>query len=272
METGARRIIGPRLERFEPIIRDCYEAGVVAPTLTAVGPRSEHLRCAALFLKRGLTDLRASWLLVSTGYSGAAAAVIASLWENALTVVALCDEPARIGDVKASKEGDIPWPPMQLAKFAATATERDSLSAGITDKFELAWRQIYGPYKWLCKIKHPTFRSANHEAFSASVEPDEFVVMAAPDIRPGDDGLKATLFAIAIARLSEAIESFVASFERAVESPHYVEYRSRMDRVKQASPVFIKAIDYLPFDIARDKVSKEYVAMRRSGLVLAHDA
>ena len=115
-EEGAVSALSVSLEPLEPAIRACFEAGVEVPTLPVVDQGPDRLRYAAIFLKRTLTDLRATWLLVRRGYTAAAAATAAALWENSLAAACLAHGSALVDALEASASGDLPWPPQRLAK------------------------------------------------------------------------------------------------------------------------------------------------------------
>lgn len=263
MEDGAREMLQPWLSQFQPAVEACYEAGVYAPMLWREVERPEHVRCAALFHKKALTDYRAGWLLLSIGYTSAAAAVFASLWENALTVCHVITTPGSVTEIRKHPEGDVPWKPMELAKHQARRLTADEVKSDLKDAYEATWREVYGPYKWLCKIKHPTVRSAAHDAFSASVKEDEFVVMAAPDVRESDRVTKALLLMIATARLSDATSAFVGGITADHESRDYQAYSARVGVLNASMAVFRNAtVSPLAFDIAGETVSKEYRDIR----------
>ena len=262
MELSARSALRAALGEYEPAVQACYEAGVQS---AAIGARKEiptHLAVAGLFLKKALTDLRCAWLLLTTGYTSPAAAVVASLWENALSVATIANHPECLPEIKGA-EGDIPWSPQDLAKRCAKDFTKASLQAGVTDKYERMWREVYGQYKWICKIKHPTMRSAVHDAFGASVKSNEYVIMAAPDLRPEDRVAKVMLLSIAVTRMVEAITAFVAARVPEDQDPAYLDYGSMIRKVLEGIQLFSKGLEGpLPFHIADEKVAAEYRALR----------
>src|SRR5256885_720400 len=115
MELSARSALRADLSDYEPALEGCYEAGVQSAAIGAGKEIPAHLAVAALFLKKALTDLRCAWLLLTTGYTSPAAAIIASLWENALSVATISNHPECLREIKGA-EGDIPWSPQDLAK------------------------------------------------------------------------------------------------------------------------------------------------------------
>jgi hypothetical protein len=159
METAAEVALKNQLSQFEPAIRDCYEAGVQVPTLASKRYGQPDILFSALFLKKALNDLRAVWILVSTGYTSQAAAVAATLYENALAASCLAGDPICAERLQKERTGDLPWSAQDLAKLLAKRWQEDAQKAKRVfkkEEFELAWREVYSAYKWLCKIKHPT--------------------------------------------------------------------------------------------------------------------
>jgi hypothetical protein len=261
-EIAARSALQAGLAEYEPAVEACYEAGVQAAAVSARQETPEHLAVAGLFLKKLLTELRTAWLLVTTGYTSPAATVVASLWENALVVATVSNHPECVADIKAG-DGDIPWGAQELAKRCAKDWTNDSLQLGVTDKYEAMWREVYGQYKWMCKIKHPTMRSAVHDAFSASVKSNEYVIMAAPDLRPQDRVAKVMLLSIAVTRSVEAITAFVAARKPQDQDPAYLEYGRMIRKILSRMRLFSDGLKGpLPFHIADEKVAAEYRELR----------
>jgi hypothetical protein len=264
MEAAARSTLRPDIAQYEDSIRCCYEAVVQSAAISAGQEIPPHLAVAGLFLKRVLTDLRTSWLLLSTGYTSPAATIAASLWENALTVVTIANHPECLPEIQ-SANGDIPWSPQELSKRSARDSAADDLKAGLYDRYEKTWRELYGQYKWLCKIKHPTMRSAAHDAMGASVQPNEYVIMAAPDLRPEDRVAKVMLLSIAATRTIEAVTSFVAARHPQEGDLAYKEYGIMIQRVLSKFESFKQGLTgQLPFHIADEKIAEEYRTLSRA--------
>lgn len=261
MEEGARIALHPQLTAFEPAIRSCYEAGVQVAALPVRVAAREHIDVAALFLKKTLTDLRAAWLVLRTGYTSPAAALVASLWENALSAAHISKHPESI--TALSPGADLPWGAQRLAKLSA----RDLVGelSSTTEKFELAWREAYASYKWLCKMKHPTLRSAGHDAFSAATGEGDYVVMAAPDIRSHDIANKAMLLAIASSRTFEALSAFVYATRCETSHDAYQTYDRLIQPFLQSRHVFSDAIknSRIAFDVSDATIAAEYRELRR---------
>lgn len=263
MEPSARIKLASSLVPFEKALRLCYEAGVEAPTLSASRHAEEDVRCAALFLKRCLNDLRATWLLVRVGYTSQAASIAASLWENALVVSVVAGRAAEIQELQNAGDGEIPWGPIRLAQKLADLWQEETLrkSQPFPDsEREKAWREVYSAYKWLCQIKHPTVRSTIYDAPATTVESGAYVVMAAPDMRDADLVVKATVLTISLSRSLEAVRRFALGTDphRLVEtnSPFWRRFKSAESAALEASRLIRSRP--LPFDISDSTVARQW--------------
>ena len=267
MERVAADFLIEVLSPFAEPMRLCYEAGIQAPTLPGTRHNSEDLRIAALFLKKTLGDLRAVWLLTCMGYTSQAASVAASLYENALAVTSFAGDEAAAKKFSSSRLGDLPWGAKELAQrlgarwSSAAVTEGRSFTGA---EREIAWRNVYSQYKWLCKIKHPTLPSALHDAGATAVTTPEFVVMAAPDLRPEDTPVKATVVFIALVRTLEAVRFFGREISPDKSHSTYIEFRHR---VENASTLMADAyknsqIGPLPFDLRDSSLMREILDIR----------
>jgi hypothetical protein len=81
LELSARETVTSQLMVFLPIVKNCYELGVQAPTLKCPRKSERDMLVAGLFLKKSLNDFRSVWILLTTGYTSQAAAVAASMFE-----------------------------------------------------------------------------------------------------------------------------------------------------------------------------------------------
>lgn len=256
-----------QLHAFCAPFRDCYEAGVQAPTLTNDREIAVDMRLAALFLKRSLNDLRAVWVVTCMGYTSEAAAIAAALFEHALAVEALAGSEARARELRESSSGDLPWPPLELAKIHVQLLREEATICGnsIPDHdYERLWREVYSAYKYLCKIKHPTLRSTSHDAGSTNLRDSEFVVMAVPDLRPEDLSLKATVLMISVSRVYQAVRRFSLNLEWDGELPYCQDYLRRMRGVWRGAIDAYKSLATgpLPFDISDAAISTEYRSLK----------
>jgi hypothetical protein len=263
MEATAMQVLKTQLAPFEASARTCYESGVQASTLQGKRHGASDMMFAALFLKRALNDLRSTWVLLEIGYTSQAASVAASLFENALAVPCLAGNKSNAQKLANSTSGDLPWSPQQLARLLARQWQEEGhISKTKFDKedYESAWREIYSGYKWLCKIKHPTLPSAVHDASSTLLASSQYAVLAAPDLRTEDLAVKATVLAIVINRVREAIRSFVFALNCDTTTPDYKRFVERMQEVaagvKEAFKVL--ATQPLPFDIHDSSLAEDW--------------
>jgi hypothetical protein len=220
-----------------------------------------------MFLKRTLTDLRAVWTLLMDGYTSAAAAVAAALYEHALAVSAVAGHPDRSKEVIGSPLGDLPWSPTRLAQLLAEQESKVYAPGTEADlMYERTWRETYGGYKFLCKIKHPTMRHSVPALGNTDLGDGEFVVMAAPDNRPQDVPLKATVLMIATTRSFDAVNAFGLARRLRVESSQYKSFDAKMTRVGPALRLAFQSATAsfpLPFHIGDEKVGREYREIRK---------
>ena len=276
LETVASESLVAQLGAFHAPFRDCYEAGVQAPTLTDDREIAFDMRLAALFLKRSLNDLRAVWVVTCMGYTSEAATIAAALYEHALAVEALAGSEARARELQESSSGDLPWSPLELAKTHAQLMREEAVSCGTSipdDDYERLRREVYSAYKYLCKIKHPTLRSTSHDAGSTNLRDGEFAVMAAPDLRPEDLSLKATVLMISVSRIYQAVRRYSLNSECDREQPYYQDFLHRMQGVVPGAINAYKSLTTgpLPFDISDAAISSEYRSLKIAQSVAATD-
>lgn len=266
-EACASIVIEGQLAPFESIICDCYEAGILAPTLSGKRHREPDMLLSAMFLKRALNDLRVTWVLLCYGYTAQAAAVVAALYENALAAASLAGDLERTKQFKSSKSDDIPWSPQQLAKICSDRSKQDAEIAGKQfsgDEYELTWREVYSAYKWLCKMKHPTYRSVFHDIGATAIKKGEYVVMSAPDIRGEDFAVKATILTIAISRTHDAVRRFALALQCDTKSTAYKEFIATLNKVVAETPKALKgAMSHpLPFNIQDSPLARDWSRLK----------
>jgi hypothetical protein len=148
---------------------------------------------------------------------------------------------------------------MELAQFRAERWKVDGTVSSPSD-YEMAWREVYSAYKWLCKIKHPTLRSASHEAKSTALVTSDFVVMAAPDVRDEDQPVKATILTTVTNHVKSGVIHFATALECMPADPAYISFR---DRIGSVDALLEKAYEVkmtrdLPFTIRSDRVAQEW--------------
>jgi hypothetical protein len=263
LEIAAKELVSLTLDPFKHSIRSIYLAGITAPTLPGTKKNNVDLELAALFLKRALSDFRGVWLLITLGYTSQAASVGASLYENSLAVVALAGNPENAMKLLRKSSGNLPWTPKKLSQIAVKLSSENSNSTGQVEdqnNYQRAWRQVYAGYKWLCQIKHPTMPSVKHDADSTSVRPEEYVVMAIPDTRLEDYPVKVTIINIAIARMIEAIRSFIEATGCETRDPKYREISNNLNTAYQEVLDANDQLDIsdLPFTISHTELASEY--------------
>ena len=230
LEAAAQEKLAEQLRLFEAPFRDTYEAAVIAPVLRAGAPVESDVRCAALHFKRVLNDLRSVWLLLRMGYASQAAAVAASLYENALATVCLTISADNVQTYLKSDSGELPWKPMAMAKMVV---EHEGKIPGTAD-YENGWRALYAHYVWLCQTKHPTMPSVVHDTRASTVR-NGYVVMALPNVHAQDLPLKAQVAIISLHRAHESIEFLLRAFGFKEPWPDTHRFAERFSRAKEGS-------------------------------------
>lgn len=267
MEASASLKLAEMLNPFQKPVEICYECGVEVPTLKCKRSKEKDLRVSSLFLKRTLNDLRAIWHLLLLGYTSQAGSIAAAAFENALIASCVAGNVDRADRLLNSESGDSPWSVVELCKMKAKQMKEEAeiIEETFTEKdFDLAWMGIYGAYKWLCRIKHPTLPSTLHDAFSASAKSEEFVVMAAPDIREEDLPNKFTILAITISRIHDAIRSFAFSIKADHDDPRVILWTERLNTIIPSSMEAYESVRFsLPFDIKYSRLAKEYANLKQ---------
>lgn len=254
LELTSSPEIAKMLKPFVEPITDCYECGVEAPTLDCKREKTKDIIVAALFLKRSLNDLRAAWNLLLLGYTSQAGSVAAAAFENTLATSCIAENIKRAEKFLNSKTG-LPWSVVDLCKiYARKLREQDSGigRASVDIESENYWEILYSQYKWLCQVKHPTIPSALHDAFSVSLKGDEFIVMAAPDIREEDLPSKAFILSVTILRVGEAIESFAIARKLDFEKPNVVAWQKRLDSIVRSLDKAVDPLTKIPLPFTYD--------------------
>lgn len=221
LELASSPEIAEMLKPFLQPITDCYECGVEVPTLPCRRETTKDINVAALFLKRLLNDLRATWDLALLGYTSQAGSVAAAAFENALAISCIAGNISRAEQFLKSKTG-LPWSVAKLCRMHARRTTED----------ENYWKVLYSQYEWLCKVKHPTIPSALHDAFSVSLTGAEYIVMAAPDTRMEDLPSKAFILSVTILKVTEAIDGFALARQLDFEKSNVSSWQERLDSIR----------------------------------------
>jgi hypothetical protein len=259
LEDHAKVNIASQLLAFEKSFRLTYEAGVIIPVLRANGKAILDVRCGALFFKRVLNDLRAVRVLLHCGYTSQAAAVAASLYENALAAVCLLSSPANSDILMKSQSGELPWKIIEMAKMVVGYEGK----APGSKEFENQWRALYAQYAWLCQCKHPTMQTVIHDN-TATALPKGYVIMALPNTRDQDLPYKAMIAINSLVRAHETIQAFSSALGYRDSLPLDYQFSERFTRAKESawdafSP-FLKAQN--PISIERNWFVKKYPPVR----------
>ena len=260
LELRAAAAISRQLAAFESPFRDTYEAGVIVPVLRAQRRAVLDVRCAALFFKRVLNDFRGVWVLLRRGYTSQAAAIAASLYENALASICLTQSNDNISDFQTKPDGEIPWSPIEMAKMV-NRVEGKKVN---TKEFENGWRSLYAHYVWLCQIKHSTRQSVIHDTVASSLAHKHYVIMALPNIRDEDVPVKALVAIISLHRTLDSIEAIAKALGFKKQMPDDYKFRERFQRARELSWEAFKP--YLkgpnPITISQSWFPKKYPPIR----------
>lgn len=258
-ESAARNTIYSDLHVFEDPLRKCMVAGVQVLTLPAERRNEHDIIQSALFLKRALNDLRSVWLLTSVGYTSQAASVATSLVEHALLASCMAGHPDRAEKYKLGSTDDLPWSVKDMIRFEVKETKSGK-------EFEIAWRQIYSAYKWLCKIKHPTYKSGMHDAHSAKSDTGQYIVMALPDTRPENKSVKFMILTISTVRTLCAIDKIRESLKCDESTDTYVAVKNLLDESMQSvTAIFDASLKQpLPFILGETALTRELLDLHRN--------
>jgi len=234
-ESAASALLLGRLKPFREPVRDCYEAGVQSQCLLPCARRSTtDLRVAALYLKRVLMDLRATWLLCIRGYTSQAAAVAASLFENALASEIVSGDPEKAAQCLEEPTGGLPWSVREMTNLRVPRREAAAQLRGqtFTDTERLSAGDItYYTYRWLCKMKHPTTPSLVHDASGTKLGDRTFVVMALPNVHEDDLTLKGLILTDVVLEAKSSVHAFAEAHEPDRASPAHRDFAERMEGI-----------------------------------------
>lgn len=253
LELASTPKIAKMLNPFSQPVIDCYECGVEAPTLSGKYNKGPDICITALFLKRLLNDLRATWNLLLLGYTSQAGSVAAAAFENAFIIICVAGNDQSARKLVSCKSGGSPWSVAELCRMYVSQLERK----GELSEKDLAdlngkayWEILYAQYQWLCNLKHPTIPSTLHDAFSVSLTGDDYIIMAAPDVRDEDLPNKAFILTTITLHTWEAIESFALARELDDEDSRVISWKERFGSIgtnldKAVDPIMKMP---LPFD------------------------
>jgi hypothetical protein len=256
LEATALAVVSTQIALFEAPFRDTYEAGVIVPILRSKGLATIDVRCAALLHRRVLNDLRGVWVLLSRGYTSQAASIAASLYECALGAICLTLSETNVAEFLADPHGELPWSPTAMAKMVVASEGKSAESKD----FENGWRALYAHYVWLCQIKHSSRSSVTHDTVASTLAPNQYVVMALPNVREEDVGVKAMVAIISLCRTHECIAAFAKALGFSSELPSDFKFAERFTKAREtawtAYEPFLKQGN--PINIGQSRFTKKY--------------
>jgi hypothetical protein len=207
---GARKL-SHHLSDLEEAFQSSYEAALIAPTLRREADRGKF-KHAALYFRRALNDLRAVWLLLSSGYTAQASTSAGSLFESCLASICLLD-PDRVQEfetwLKSTDGNDFPWGSMKMAQMVSAPT---SDLNNPDPAYQNSWRSLYARYVWLSQIRHSTFQSVIHDVRGGMLNSGEYVLMAIPNCNEADLPVKLGIAVGALADTQEATGAMLKAF------------------------------------------------------------
>lgn len=210
IEEEARAAIEPALTPLEPALAILHDAANGLTELPGEWEDEQHILVAGGCLKRALDDLRAMWLLLRSGYTSAAAAAAADLWEHSMLAACCARDPGLASQFLKDVPGDPMLGPLALCEALAMITHSPPHGETATaDQIEGTKLEFYAAYKWLCQLKHPSARATIHHSAGTTVGGDGVLgLMAHPDSRDGDVPVKQMILASAYGVLDRAITHF----------------------------------------------------------------
>jgi hypothetical protein len=242
LEFAAKERLSKELSGYGKAFGLCAEAGIEVTCLDHDNRGCERLMLSALFLKRVLNDLRGVWLLLSCGYTSQAASIAASLYENALAARCIAISDERASKLKNCTLGQLPWSKKEMCKII-TQDEMDRGEASLSH--EDGWKLLYGQYSWLCEIKHPTLQQAIHDAGATAHGKSGYVVMALPDVREDNFGMKMLICLIVLTTSKAAIQAFARA----------VGVKEKSDNEKRFAKTMEDIDEFLTQQLRKDKAS-----------------
>ena len=150
VEQESREQQRPLLSRLEPAIAVLHDAPNALTGLATGEPNAPHLIVAGEAIQRALDDLRALWLLLQSGYTVAASAVAADLWEHAMLATCtagdevLAAEFTKAEPIERPEPGDLAGRAVQLLAVAGADAERMMLEFSVG-------------YEWLRQLRHTNY-------------------------------------------------------------------------------------------------------------------
>ncbi len=157
-----------------------------------------------MLLKRALTSLRATSLLLVRGYTSEAAAIASSLFETRLySNYILDDDSLAERFTKHSNSQEFVWRPNQMIRAEAEQNLRRANKQGNSSVLKKEIDLIGASYLFLCSLKHGNPIPLRHvvggrdDIVGPAFTDGGFPLMALPDTRPEDIIVKAVILTAA---------------------------------------------------------------------------
>lgn len=251
-ETDATVRLRAVLEPLEPALAILHDLGNWLTEMPGEWDRGDHhILVAGGLIKRALDDLRAAWSLLNLGYTAAAGAAAADLWEHAMLASWVAVQPEAALRFQEDTFADKRFGAWKLAEAVARLIPAGTLPAmPPKEEIEHSARQMYSGYQMLCQLKHPTYRALRHTSSSTVSGDGELGLMAFPNTRDDDAELKKLVIVIAHGVLDSALLYFAVALKIDETSAVWDEWLSARDEsycVIQAH--FTPAEVRLPFTI-----------------------
>jgi hypothetical protein len=272
LEHFGTRKVSHRLSEFEEAFRSSYEAALIVPTLRREADRGKF-KHAALYFRRALNDIRAVWLLLSSGYTAQASTSAGSLFESCLASTCLLNED-RVQEfekwLESADGNDFPWGSMKMAQMVCAPTGDLSSS---DPAYQNSWRALYARYVWLSQIRHSTFQSVIHEARGGTLDSGDYVVMAIPNCDEADFPVKLGIAVGALADIQQATGAMLSAFgyEEKTASAHFA---CRWSKAREEISSLVKQYSHLenPITIARTRFLRRHPPIPSTAKVTGHPA
>lgn len=258
LEHFAARKLASRLLDIEGAFRTSYEAAMIAPTLRKQVDRGKFTH-AALYFRRALNDLRAVWLLLSSGYTAQGATSAGSLFESCLASICLLD-PARVQEfenwLKSTDGNDFPWGPMKMAQMTSSPTGDPN---NPDPHFQNSWRALYARYVWLSQMRHSTFQSVMHDVRGGMLDSGDYAMMAIPNCDESDLPVKLGIAIGALADIQDATGALLEAFGYGEKTQHS-DFDTRWLKARERLEALIRSTASIenPITIARTKFVRRY--------------
>lgn len=231
LEQEALAQLTPQLAPLEPAVAILHDAANWLTDLYSDEKYEDHLLVSAGALKRALDDLRAVWLLLNRGYTAAGGAVAADLWEHATFALCASRDPDTAIQFQKSLPADRSFDAKKLAESFAHWHHAGEDPPASTERVELTMLELYIPYRWLCQIKHPTFRAVSFTS-SASVVEGVLGLTAGPDVRDTDLAVKKAILVVARLVLVDCLIHLGTGLQLDAERPEVTKWLEELDRAK----------------------------------------